>query len=304
MRLLVRCCLAVLVPWLAATALAVNLLPGQLLQAPLPARSPAEVARRLDQLAERGGAWTEHRVAGGQGVPLRVRWLHRSGSQGVAIFLHGFGDDAFGTVGYARSLPGWDALMFTFRGRDLDPTVPSTLGGWERQDVTAVVAFLESQGVSRNRILLVGVSQGAGVALLALKDLESGGNPLAGALLESPFMDLGDAARNHVRGVLGGFEPLARPAEWLTLRVAGRRAGFDPKEVSPLAASRGLRTPVALLAGDRDTTTPLAGVREIAAHLPDLTVVQGAEHCEAGARVPGGWGAWARERLRRWGHPS
>jgi pimeloyl-ACP methyl ester carboxylesterase len=114
-------------------------------------------------------------------------------------------------------------------------------------------------------------------------------------------MDLRDAARNHLRGTLGRVEILARPAEWIGLWRAGRLAGFDPDAVSPLRSSRGLRTPVALLAGDADQTTPLAGVRAIARNLPDLTVVPGADHLEAGAKLPGGWRAWADQRLRGWG---
>lgn len=304
MRLILRSLIVLAALWLGATLLAAWVLPDHLLKAPLPVRSETEVAQRLDGLQGPGGTWTEHRVAGGEGVPLRVRWLHHPRPRGVVLYLHGFGDDAFGTVGYAQSLPEWDAVMFTFRGRDMDPATPSTLGAWERKDVAAVVAFLEAQGVGRSRLLLVGVSQGAGVALLALHDLEAEGPPLGGSLLESPFRDLGDAARNHLGGVLGRGVVLAVPALEVAIRVAGRRARFDPAEVSPLAAARSLKTPVALLAGDADAITPLAGVREIAAHLPDLKVVPGAGHCEAGARVPGGWGAWAQVRVERWfGHP-
>jgi hypothetical protein len=80
-------------------------------------------------------------------------------------------------------------------------------------------------------------------------------------------------------------------------------AHFAPMEVSPLAASRGLRTPIALLAGDNDVVTPLAGVKAIANFHPDLTIVHGAGHMEAGAMVLGGWRTWAGNRLGRWGFP-
>jgi pimeloyl-ACP methyl ester carboxylesterase len=148
---------------------------------------------------------------------------------------------------------------------------------------------------------MVGVSQGAGVGLLALADLEKEGAPLGGALLESPYRDLADAASNHLKGTLGGLEVLARPAEWIALRRAGRMAHFDPSAVSPLRASAGLRTPMALLTGDADLITPLAGVREMALRHPDLTVVPGAGHCEAGNKVPGGWSGWAGPRILAWG---
>lgn len=298
---LLKACIALLFLWGAITLLGALLLPAHLLKAPLPVRTDAQRASLRAALTGDGDHWTFHRVRGGEGAPLEVAWLHRPRSKGVAMYLHGFGDDAFGTVGYSRSLPDWDAVMFTFRGRDRHPEIASTLGAWERIDVAAVVALLEGAGVPRARLLIVGASQGAGVALLALADLEQSGAPLAGALLESPFRDLRDAARNHIRSRIGGWEWLCRSAETLALRRAGGFGRFDPALVSPLTASRGLRTPLALLAGDADQITPLEGVAEIARFHPDLVVIAGAGHCEAGARLPQGWSAWAQERLERWG---
>ena len=296
-----RALFALLVFYIGTSLAAGFWLPDQLLKCPMPVRSEAQRQQLRAQLASAGSRWTQHAIKGGEGVPLEVWWLHRSKSRGVAIILHGFGDDAWGSVGRANDLPDWDEVVFTFRGRDRHPDIPSTLGAWERQDVVCVERFLEAQGFPRRKILLVGTSQGAGVALLALADLEHEGEPLAGALLESPYRDLRDAARNHLKGPMGVLEILARPAEWIAMRRAGRIAHFDADEVSPVNASMGLRTPIALLAGDADTITPLAGVRAIAIQHPDLTIVHGADHCEAGGREPGGWKAWADTRLLRWG---
>lgn len=287
--------------WVCITLAGAFLLPGHLLNAPQPPRTEQERSERRARLQGPGDHWTRHDLRGGEGLDLELWWLHRPNATGAVLYLHGFGDDAYGTLGYAESLPEWDALGFTFRGRDRHPERPSTLGAWERFDVTAVVAFLEGQGIPRNRILLVGVSQGAGVALLALAELERKAGPLAGALLESPYLDLAEAAKNHVRGTLGGWEVLLRGAEALALEAAGAHAHFTPSEVSPWKAAQGLRTPIALLAGDSDVITPLSGVQLIAQTHPDLTVVPGARHCEAGAKVAGGWGRWAEARIQAWG---
>lgn len=277
-------------------------LPGLLLHPPAPTRTLADRDAVLAQIAGDHGRWTEHSLVGGGGAPLDLWWLHRPNSKGVVITLHGFGDDGWGAAGRLMDLPGWDGAVFTFRGRDQHPDLPCTLGAHEQWDVVSVVRFLESKGVPRNRILIVAASQGAGVALLALRDLEREGGPLGGALLESPFMDLRDAARNDLRGTLGRAELLARPAERVALWRAGRLAGFNPDAVSPLIAAHGLRTPLALLAGNSDTITPLAGVQAvaIAAHAP-FTVVPGAGHLEAGRQVKGGWKAWADAHLSNWG---
>jgi len=278
------------------------LLPQMLLNAPVPARSESDREAIRARLASPASRWEFMRLLGGENRTLDVWRLHRPGSKGVIIYLHGFGDDVWGTIGRAADLPGWDAAGFTFRGRDRHPDVPCTLGGWERFDVVALVQRLERDGVPRGRMILAAWSQGAGVSLLALSELERTGAPLGGALLECPFEDIGEAAKNHVRLALGPWEPLIRPAEWLALARAGRQAGFEPGSVSPRQASQGLRTPIALITGDADLETPVAGVRAIAAAHPDLTVVPGAGHCQASGRLPGGWKGWAGDRLARWGH--
>ncbi|HJV22123.1 MAG TPA: hypothetical protein VJ570_05470, partial [Holophagaceae bacterium] len=228
--------LAALVFWALASLLAGWLLTDQLVRAPLPRRTESERAELRADLQGADGAWTRHDLRGAQGAPLELWWLHRPRPRGLALLLHGFGDDAWGMAPLARSLPEWDVAVFTFRGRDRHPEIPSTLGAHERADVAAVVGLAEARGVPRGRLILVASSQGAGTALLALADLDSGA-PLGGALLEAPFRDLREAARNHLRGTLGRLEPLTRLAQAVALARAGRLAGFDPDTVSPLAAA-------------------------------------------------------------------
>ncbi len=276
------------------------LLPPMLLDGPMPARSEVQRERIRMQLLTPGSCWTRASLRGGEGRELEVWRLHRPNSRGVVVFLHGFGDDAWGTLGRAGELPDWDAVGFTFRGRDRHREVPCTLGAWERADVVAVVERLEASGTPRSRILLAGWSQGAGVALLALADLEKMGPPLAGALLECPYEDIHEAAKNHLKLALGPAEILARPAEWVALRRAEGLAGFDSATVSPVRASEGLCTPIALVTGNADPETPVEGVGRIARHHPDLTVVPGAGHCQASGRLPGGWKVWAEARLAKW----
>ncbi|BDU77923.1 alpha/beta hydrolase [Mesoterricola sediminis] len=287
--------------WLALNGLAGwILLPPRLLRVPLPPRTEQAKADLRAQIAGGAGRWSAFPCQGGQGRRLQVWRLDRPGSRGVAVLLHGFGDDGWGPAPRLLDLPGWDGAVFTFRGRDADPTAPSTLGAWEQQDAEAVVRALEAAGTPRERILLVGASQGAGVALLALQRLEAHGGPLAGALLESPFASLPEAARDHLRGTLGWLEVLLRPALRLALWKASREVGLNLADVAPSQAARGLRTPLAFLAGDRDGITPLTGVRAVAGPGADLTVVPGADHLEAGRKVAGGWRTWAGRRLRAW----
>lgn len=301
MRRTVLLLLLSLVLWgLASLAVGWMLLPDLLLHGPMPVRENGFVARMKEEVAQEGGLVLES-VNGGEGRPLELWHVKRAAPKGVVVLLHGFGDDAWGVLSTSRSLPQWDAVAFTFRGRDRDPSTPCTLGGWERQDVVAVVRHLMRSGFPPNRIVIAGWSMGAGTALLALVDLEQEGFRLGGALLECPFEDLDHAARNHLRQTLGPLTPLAWLAQKTAMFRAGQRAHFDPAAVSPVRAAKGLRTPVALVTGDADALTPVEGVRRIAMDHPDLTVVAGAGHCEASGRLPGGWKAWAQERLTAWG---
>jgi pimeloyl-ACP methyl ester carboxylesterase len=286
----------------AATSVVVGwwFLPHLLMHSPQFLVPQARRQEIRDELCDSDEHWSRSTVPGGEGVPLDVWRLYRPESKGVAIMLHGIGGDAWGAAPQLASLADFDGVVFTFRARDRLPEVPCTLGGWETVDVVAVVQDLEAQGVPRGRILIVGNSQGGGVALLALHQLEQMGPPLLGALIESPWENLASAVRDHLRLKLGAWEVLARPAEWVALRRAGRLAHFDPSTVSPVRAANGLKTPVAIITGDADVETPVEGVKAIAAHLPDLTVVHDARHMEAGSKLPGGWEGWARPRIQAW----
>ncbi|MBX7223882.1 MAG: lysophospholipase [Blastocatellia bacterium] len=298
---LTRIGLGLFLAYAVLTAEAAYLLPDLLLKSWLPRRSAAEIERFHEKLIENGSYWTTHPILGGEHVPITLHWLHRPRSKGVAIHLHGFGDDAWGgSSPRVKELSDWDALVFTFRGRDQHPEVACTLGAWERFDVVAAVAFLEAQHIPRTQMVLVGNSMGAGVSLLALRELEKNGGPLAGALLESPFRDLHQAADDHIRYFLGPVTFLAVPAIRIGLYWCGKKANFNPAEVSPCQAAQGLKTPVAMVTGDADDITPVESVREIGKSVPDLTIIPGACHMCAGGWLPGGWGAWAHDRLDKW----
>lgn len=272
-------------------------LPQTLFHPATPHRTDADRARIRSLIS---GQWESFSFQGGEGRTITAWRVRRPHSQGVAILLHGFGDDGWGPAGRLNDLPDMDGVVFTYGNRDRDREVKSTLGAWEPDDVVGLVKALESQGTPRSQTLLVGASQGAGVALLALSRLERTGPPLRGALLESPWKDLRDAGRAHLRGTLGSLTPLVYPALEIALWRAGRMAGFSPEAISPLEACQGLKTPVALVTGDQDAITPLEGVQAIARFHTDLTVVKGAGHLQAADHLAGGWRAWAEARLKRW----
>lgn len=165
LRFWVRLSVAVLITWAAlSVGLGFWILPGMLLQAPIPQRAEPFRAGVRAEIQGRDEALAKVRVRGGEGRMLELWHLRRIDPKGAVIYLHGFGDDVWGTLGRARSLPEWDAVGFTFRGRDADPSIPCTLGAWERQDVVAAFHYLERMGFPPSRIIIAGWSMGAGVA--------------------------------------------------------------------------------------------------------------------------------------------
>ncbi len=95
--------------------------------------------------ADNGLAVASARLQGLRGPPARVR------GRCLGWRLPAQGPAGVGCDGLHLPQPG------------LAPGTPSTLRGWEREDAAAVVRHLAAQGVPRNRIVLVGASQGAGL---------------------------------------------------------------------------------------------------------------------------------------------
>jgi len=126
---------ALLLGFYLAASLAAGwwLLPPMLLGVPTPSRTEPQRESLRTRLRQPGERWESFRVDGGQGASLEVWNLKRANSKGVVLFLHGFGDDAWGTLPRAADLPDWDTVGFTFRGRDRDPSRPCTLGACPRK---------------------------------------------------------------------------------------------------------------------------------------------------------------------------
>ena len=140
LRLWIRTLAAILAVWfLMSVCVGLWVIPQLLLNAPTPRRTEAIRARTREAIQGSGGTFTMAPVQGGEGKVLELWHLRRSSPRGAVIYLHGFGDDVWGTLDRANFLPEWDAVGFTFRGRDSDPSAPCTLGGWERKDVLAAL---------------------------------------------------------------------------------------------------------------------------------------------------------------------
>jgi uncharacterized protein len=179
---------------------------------------------------------------------------------GHVLFCHGNGGNIGDRAPHASLLAaaGFDVLLFDYRGYGRSPGRPS-------EDATyadaraARAALLAMDGVDPARVLYLGESLGAAVALeLAIA------HPPAALILQSPFTSIRDIARVHYPFIPRALVPQAYPS---------------------LDRIPQLRAPLLVLHGARDPVVPLMHGEELfhlAAEPKRLEVFPGAGHNDLG----------------------
>jgi hypothetical protein len=217
--------------------------------------------------AARGLPFQEVEVPGPVGA-LPGWWLPGEGTDAV-LALHG--RRRADRRELLRILPtltssGASVLVSSYRNHDASPPSPDGFyhwGGSEAQDALAAVRWLRARGVER--VVLVGFSYGATVALGALDRWPADGPEAAGLILDSPML-----APLPVFEV--GARDLGLPLPGLLARlagaVAGWRSGEDYAALDRRRLAPELELPVLLIAGAADATIPIALVDDFAEALP------------------------------------
>jgi fermentation-respiration switch protein FrsA (DUF1100 family) len=208
------------------------------------AAPPPPAAERLEIMAR-------------SGHPLRGLHIPAALPGADRLVILGFGGNAWNADDAAMYLhdlyPTADIIVFHYRGY-----APS--GG--RPSIAALVAdaplvfdFVRGR-FDDAPIVAVGFSIGSGiVASLASR------RPLAGAILVTPFDSLAALASAHYR--------------WLPMRLLLRH------QLDATAELRGVRTPIAIIAGERDRLIPAARTEALRRTVPNLVfarTIAGAGH--------------------------
>lgn len=236
-----------------------------------------DLARGAD--GDPGGRWSRDPVG-----ELELWRLQRpTASPGLVLLLHGFGDDRWGTSPALKWFPGLEADIFTYRRRDDAlragrQAAPVTFGAVESREVIQVIHHLEAKGVPRRRIILMGRSLGASVALLALADLEKEQKgPLAGVIWEGAPASSKSFAERLVRGPRDRWWHVLAPAiGGLASRWAGWMGQYDPLDTDLLRRTSGQRfaTPSLCFLATQDRLAPPAVQRIVAARFQDSRVLE------------------------------
>jgi uncharacterized protein len=202
------------------------------------------------------------RIPAADGVTLQA-WFLPSYSQqpspAVIVFNGNAGNRAYrSSLASALREQGLSVLLFDYRGFGDSDGSPTERGLHE--DARAVHRYVAGRSdVRADRLVYFGESLGTAVAVrLAVEQ------PPAAVILRSPFTSLADLGRLHY--------PIL-PVRWL---LRDRFSSID--------AIGSVRSPVLIVAGDRDRIVPLEQSRELFERTPEpreLVVVQGADHNDA-----------------------
>jgi pimeloyl-ACP methyl ester carboxylesterase len=219
-----------------------------------------------------------------QSEGLRLRgWLFRGDPLKVpALVTHGFGDsiESYEEVGWTLRRLGHTVLILELRAHGCSGGRYSTLGGREREDVRAGMAYLEGSGPPSRGLILMGTSLGAVAALRAA----AGRSDVRAVVAEAPF----DSYRNTVthHAWLLYRVPRWAPIIPMAIALAEWRADFDADAVDAVAGARFVRAPTLVIADGADPRMPAPVVRRVYDALPGpkrLWTAIGADHAGASA---------------------
>jgi len=236
--------------------------------------------------ADRGLAFDEVRVPGPVGE-LPGWWLPGRPHDAILV-LHG--RRRADRTEALRILPtltetGASVLVASYRNHDASPASPDGFyhyGASEADDAVAALRWLADRGAQR--VVLVGFSMGASVAVGALERWPDEAPRPIGLVLDSPLIDPQSVFAVGARDM--GLPAPGVLAAWAT-RIAGWRSGVDFAALDLRLRAPALDLPVLLVAGVQDGTVPVDLVDAFAAALPRTPAylrLDGVEHVE-------GWNA-------------
>ena len=145
---------------------------------------------------------------------------------------------------------GYGALLYDARNHGESGSAMVTLGYNERLDAEAAVRFLKSEAATQDRIVLFGISMGAGAALLAAAETPE----VVAVVSDSSFLSLRDTTDHHVSLLfrLPPF-PIANEIRF----YVEQRADFDGEKLDALNAVKSMGDrPIFFIAGAKDPRMP------------------------------------------------
>ncbi|MGH8274506.1 MAG: alpha/beta hydrolase [Gammaproteobacteria bacterium] len=192
---------------------------------------------------------------------------------GTVILLPGWGEPKETLLGYALAFAshGYRVVLVDLRGQGKSSGKYVTYGLIEHRDIAQLISALYARKLVVGKLALVGVSEGATIAL----DTAAADSRVDAVVAIAPFVNL----RTAIRGVANVFMPNMSKAvskQKLThaLAIADARVGMNLAEANPISRVGNIRAPVLYVAGGKDHIAPAADVRKLAAKTPHARFVE------------------------------
>ena len=180
----------------------------------------------------------------GDGVTLRG-WRCRTAvaRRGAIVYLHGIADNRSSASGVIERYlgRGFDVIAYDSRAHGQSGGDACTYGFFEKRDLQRVI-----DSISGGRIVLIGTSLGAAVALQTAAD-----DPrIAAVVAAETFSDLRTVATERAPFIF------TRGSIDRAFQIAEQQGRFTVDAASPLAAAPRITAPVLLIHGAVDRETP------------------------------------------------
>jgi pimeloyl-ACP methyl ester carboxylesterase len=209
--------------------------------------------------------------------------------RGTILLLHGILADHGWVRNTAHVLQdaGYRAVMVDLRGHGESTGEHITFGVVESRDLVQLTTWLQQRGLAGDTVGVYGVSYGASTAI----EYSAIDPRVTAVVAVAPFATLAEEAPHFGRTLLpvpGLF--LSDQEYTAVLADAGKLAGFDPSQASPLAAITHTHARVLLMHGDLDAITPLRNSVELhdaAPTMSELHVLKARGHLIASLDMPG-----------------
>ena len=211
------------------------------------------------------------------GTRLSARYYHTADDAPLEIQAHGYRGHALRDfAGGARLCleNGHNLLLIDHRAHGESGGKTISFGIKERFDVLDWVNYACERFGREKKIVLVGVSMGAGTVIMAAG--EALPENVVGVIADCPFSSPIEIIERV--GAERGFpRPLIKPLVTGGARIFG---GFSLFESSPREAASKIRVPVLIIHGDADGFVPFSMSEEIQRANPSIILekIEGAEH--------------------------
>lgn len=205
-------------------------------------------------------------------IKLKAWFIPNNKTKNAIIVCHGYPFDKGNVLGFATFLhKDYNLLFFDFRAMGESQGKYTTVGYKEVEDLKAAVRYLKDKEIKD--IGALGFSLGAAVIIMTNSD------DIKAIVADSSYANLD----LMINALYRQFFFLKYPFTYITRLLAKLIIGIDTSKVSPEKAIKGIKTPILLIHGEKDSQISVENSYLLRKANPkaELWVIEEADHGEA-----------------------